>query len=56
LSRNLGTLTSWNPLGRFGPVTGLIYLPTLAKYLNISYIADMTSPYTNAIGRDRDVV
>ena len=28
LSRNLGTLTSWNPLGHSGPVTGLIYLFT----------------------------
>ena len=26
LSRNLGTLTSWNPLGLSRPVTGLIYL------------------------------
>ena len=26
LSRNLGTLTSWNPQGPFGPVTGLLYL------------------------------
>jgi len=26
LSRNLGTLTSWNPLGPSGPVTGLLYL------------------------------
>ena len=26
LSRNLGTLTSWNPLGTSGPVTGLLYL------------------------------
>jgi hypothetical protein len=25
LSRNLGTLTSWNPLGPSGPVTGLLY-------------------------------
>jgi len=25
-SRNLGTLTSWNPLGTSRPVTGLIYL------------------------------
>jgi len=24
-SRNLGTLTSWNPLGHSGPVTGLLY-------------------------------
>ena len=26
LSRNLGTLTSCNPLGPSGPVTGLLYL------------------------------
>jgi hypothetical protein len=26
LSRNLGTLTSWNPLGLSGPVMGLFYL------------------------------
>ena len=26
LSCNLGTLTSWNPLGYFRPVTGLLYL------------------------------
>jgi hypothetical protein len=26
LSRNLGTLTSWNPLGHSRPVTGLPYL------------------------------
>jgi len=26
LSRNLGTLTSWNPLGHSRPVTGLLYL------------------------------
>jgi len=26
LSRNLGTITSWNPLGHSSPVTGLLYL------------------------------
>ena len=26
LSCNLGTLTSWNPLGHYRPVTGLLYL------------------------------
>jgi hypothetical protein len=26
LSCNLGTLTSWNPLGHSRPVTGLLYL------------------------------
>jgi putative effector of murein hydrolase LrgA (UPF0299 family) len=26
LSCNLGTLTSWNPLGLSSPVTGLLYL------------------------------
>jgi hypothetical protein len=25
LSCNLGTLTSWNPVGHFSPVTGLLY-------------------------------
>jgi len=28
LSRNLGTLTSWNPLGPSGPVTGLLCIFT----------------------------
>ena len=35
LSCNLGTLTSWNPLGRSRPVTGLLYLlplPILDKF------------------------
>jgi len=31
LSRNLGNLTSWNPLGPSGPVTGLLYLFTLLE-------------------------
>jgi len=31
LSCNLGTLTSWNPLGHSRPVTGLIYLFPLAS-------------------------
>jgi hypothetical protein len=26
LSRNLGILTSWNPVGHFRPVMGLLYL------------------------------
>jgi len=26
LSRNLGTVTSWNPLGLFRPLMGLLYL------------------------------
>jgi len=26
LSRNLGTVTSWNPLGHSRPVKGLLYL------------------------------
>jgi len=32
LSRNLGTLTSWNLLGHSGPVTGLLYL-LIARYI-----------------------
>jgi hypothetical protein len=31
LSRNLGTLTSWNPLGHSRPVTGLLYLNFLER-------------------------
>ena len=38
LSRNLGALTSWNPLGLFRPVTGLLYL--------LSFIYE-TSSYPN---------
>ena len=34
LSRILGTLTSWNPLGPSGPVTGLLYL-----YLKIYFFS-----------------
>jgi len=36
LSRNLGTLTSWNPLGPSGPVMGLLYL-YLYWHLNDSW-------------------
>jgi len=35
LSWNLGTLTSWNPLGHSRPVTGLLYIFT---FLHISVI------------------
>ena len=37
LSRNLGTLTSWNPLGLSGPVMGLLYL-YLFTYLNEGFL------------------
>ena len=39
LSRNLGTLTSWNPLGHSRPVTGLLYLftPPTPKLLGNNY-------------------
>ena len=33
LSWNLGTLTSWNPLGHSRPVTGLLYLFFLLNYI-----------------------
>jgi hypothetical protein len=32
LSCNLGTLTSWNPLGHYRPVTGLLYLYPVLLY------------------------
>ena len=39
LSRNLGTLTSWNPLGLSRPVMGLLYLFTFTlKYTRIRRI------------------
>jgi hypothetical protein len=39
LSRNLGTLTSWNTLGPFGPVTGLLYLYLLPKERDLIFSA-----------------
>jgi len=36
LSRNLGTLTYWNPLGHSRPVTGLLYL-----YINKLHLLDI---------------
>ena len=36
LSWNLGTLTSWNPLGHSRSVTGLIYLYLYLKFLEPS--------------------
>ena len=36
MSRNLGTLTSWNPLGPSGPVTGLLYLYLLPLLFHIN--------------------
>jgi hypothetical protein len=36
LSRNLGTLTSWNPLDMFRPVMGLLYLYLLATCFGVN--------------------
>jgi len=38
LSRNLGTLTSWNPLGHSRPVTGLLYLIYIYIYIILSVL------------------
>jgi hypothetical protein len=35
LSRNLGTLTSWNPLGHSRPATGMLYLLLIVLLLGI---------------------
>ena len=35
LSRNLGALTSWNPLGHSGLVTGLHYLIYVCMYVSL---------------------
>ena len=42
LSRNLGTLTLWNPLGLSRPVTGLLY-----HYLLPTYKPEQTYMYTS---------
>ena len=46
LSWNLGTSTSWNPLGLFRPVMGLLYLQSLMKCVlhHIRFL--FSSPYT----------
>ena len=38
LSWNLGSLTSWNPLGHSRPVTGLLYLYLYPVHLTVSQI------------------
>jgi hypothetical protein len=38
LSRNVGTLTSWNPLGHPRPVTGLLYLYLLHAVVDFNEI------------------
>jgi hypothetical protein len=43
---NLGTLTSWNPLGHSGPVTGLLY-----RYL---YSSSIFIPKSMFIGNSRE--
>jgi len=43
LSRNVGTLISWNPLGPSGPIMGLLYL------LTTSYDTTFTRPSTPSI-------
>ena len=47
LARNLGTLTSWNPLGLSRPVMGLLYLcialfPTRCLYIFVSFTIFMS--------------
>jgi len=41
LSRNLGTLTSWNPLGPSGPVMGLLYLLEVQEFPKLAFISEM---------------
>jgi hypothetical protein len=43
LSRNLGTLTSWNPLGHFRPVTGMLPPPP-----NLSYVLFPLKPSSSS--------
>ena len=44
LSWNLGTLTSWNPLGQSKPVTGLIYLYIVMKQQQLLIFVRNISP------------
>jgi hypothetical protein len=46
LSRNLGTLTSWNPLGHSRPVTGQLYLFLIIITIIIIIISFMQGIYT----------
>ena len=60
LSFNLGTLTSWNPLGQSRPVTGLIYLLFFFFKDNSHYrqgkseAVILTCIWRNSIARVRD--
>jgi len=49
LSLNLGTLTSWNPLGHSRPVTGLLYFYIVET---VSTPSDITKIETNISGDD----
>jgi hypothetical protein len=49
LSRNLGTLTSWNPLGHLRPVTGLLYLFLEHLYPAFSLSAETVEPWLKNI-------
>jgi hypothetical protein len=50
LSRNLGTLTSCNPLGLSRPVTGLIYLIFYPHYEQERYICFCSNCNQHAVG------
>ena len=49
LSRNLGTLTSWNPLGHSRPVTGLLYL--YIYFINMKHFQNTEVRYHTRFGR-----
>ena len=55
LSRNLGTLTSWNPLGHSGPVTGLIYLIFIIQIFKAFIRAYLRSVTFSGLGRIRPI-
>jgi hypothetical protein len=47
LSQNLVTLTSWNPLGHYRPVKGVLYI---YLYLNLyMFPAQFTKPITQQL-------
>jgi hypothetical protein len=61
LSRNLGTLTSWNPLGHSRPVTGLLYLYIqVSRSVTVRVVCTVELHFSGLIGTashmDRQII
>jgi len=51
-SRNLGPLSSWNPLGHSRPVTGLLYLYLLPHGIHFGYLGPGDESDINVDGKE----